>query len=72
LKDAGMKTKFDGFTWQVVGGLEIKFGADSGLAFIIEAGYRGAALENSDNWELDMSGFIGRVGVSIPLVSSNY
>ena len=72
LKDLGIKTRFDGFTWQAVAGVEIKFGADSDLAFIIEAGYRGAAVENSQSIELDMSGFIGRVGVSIPLMPSSY
>ena len=68
-RDPDYKTKFDGFTWQAVGGVEIKLGSDSNLAFIIEGGYRGAALENKDKYELDMSGFIARVGVSIPLVA---
>jgi len=72
LRNPDFKTKFDGFTWQVVGGIEIKLGTDSDLAFIIEAGYRNAAIENSNKIELDMSGFIGRVGISIPLVSSSY
>ena len=67
-----LKTKFHGFTWQAVGGVEIRFGADSELAFVIEAGYRGAALENADKWELDMSGFIARVGVSVPIVSDSF
>jgi len=66
------KTRVDGFTWQAVGGVEIKFGADSELAFVVEAGYRGATIDNSKNQELDMSGFIGRIGVSIPLVSADY
>jgi len=63
------KDRFDGFTWQAVGGFEFKLGADSDLALVIEGGYRGAAVENSKNWELNMSGWIGRVGISIPLVS---
>ena len=66
------KTRVDGFTWQAVGGVEIKFGTDSELAFVVEAGYRGATIDNSKNQELDMSGFIGRIGVSIPLVSADY
>ncbi|MCL2154740.1 MAG: porin family protein [Leptospirales bacterium] len=71
-RDPNYKSRFEGFTWQVVGGFEIKLGADSNLALIIEGGYRGAAIENSKNFELDMSGFIARVGISIPLVSSYY
>lgn len=64
------KDRFDGFTWQVVGGIEAKLGSDSNLSFLIEAGYRGAPVENSDNIEIDMSGFIGRVGISFPLEAS--
>ena len=71
-RNSEFKERFDGFTWQVVGGLEIKLGTDSNLAFIIEGGYRSAAVENSNNVEADMSGFIGRVGISIPLVSDSY
>jgi hypothetical protein len=67
------KDRFDGFTWQVMGGLEVKLGSDSNLSCLIEAGYRSAPVENSDNVEIDMSGFIGRVGVSFPLeMSSDY
>ncbi len=65
--------RFEGFTWQVMGGLEIKLGSDSNLSFVIEGGYRDAGIENSDDYELDMSGFIGRAGVSFPLeMSSDY
>ena len=60
--------KFHGFTWQVMGGAAFKLGSDSDLQFILEAGYRGAEVENSDNLELDMSGFAARAGVSFPLV----
>ncbi|HNX24729.1 MAG TPA: outer membrane beta-barrel protein [Spirochaetota bacterium] len=59
--------RFEGFTWQVMGGVEIKIGADSNLSFLIEGGYRDAGVQNSDDYELDMSGFIGRVGISFPL-----
>jgi len=72
LRDPLVKTKFDGFTWQVVGGVEIKLGADSNLSLVLEGGYRGAAVENKDKLELDMSGWIGRAGVSFPLVSSGF
>lgn len=59
---------FHGFTWQAMGGVAIKLGYDSDIQFIIEAGYRGAEIENSKNFELNMSGFVARAGVSIPLV----
>jgi len=59
---------FRGFTWQVMAGAAFKLGSDSDLQFIIEAGYRGAPVQNSDNLELDMSGFAARAGVSFPLV----
>ena len=62
------KETFHGFTWQVMGGAAFRLGSDSDLQFIVEAGYRAAAIENSDNFELDMSGFVGRAGVSFPLV----
>jgi hypothetical protein len=61
------KDRFEGFTWQVIGGVEIKLGSDSNLSFLAEGGYRNAAVQNYDDFELDMSGFIGRVGVSFPL-----
>jgi len=66
-----LKERFDGFTWQVVGGVEIKLGSDSNLAVLLEGGYRYAPVENSDNLELDMSGFIGRAGISFPLEGSD-
>lgn len=66
---SGLSSKtFHGFTWQVMGGVAIKLGSDSDIQFIAEAGYRGAEVENSKNYELNMSGFIGRAGVSFPLV----
>jgi outer membrane protein W len=62
------KETFHGFTWQVMGGAAFKLGSDSDLQFVLEAGYRGAAIENADSFELDMSGFAARAGVSFPLV----
>jgi len=64
------KDNFHGFTWEVMGGLKLKLGTDSNLSFIAEGGYRNAAVENSENYELDMSGFIGRAGISFPLEAS--
>jgi len=58
---------FDGFTWQVVGGCAILLGSDSNMTLTIEAGWRGAELENEDSIELDMSGIIARAGVTFPL-----
>jgi hypothetical protein len=66
------KEKFAGFTWQVAGGAEIKLGSDSALSVIIEGGYRGTSIKNADSLELDMSGAIGRIGVSFPLEGSDY
>ncbi len=62
---------FSGLTWQGMAGVEIKLGADSNLSFLIEGGYKGATLTNSKDFakdvELDMSGYVGRVGVSFPI-----
>lgn len=58
---------FDGFTWQVVGGCAILLGSDSNMTLTLEAGWRGADIENSDSWQLDMSGIIARAGVTFPL-----
>lgn len=67
-KTENQSKTFHGFTWQAMGGAAIKLGYDSDIQFIIEAGYRGAEIENSKNFELNMSGFVARAGVSIPLV----
>jgi len=58
--------RFGGLTWQTLAGIEVKLGADSNLAFLIEGGYRGAKVKD-DNYTLDMSGFVGRVGVTFPI-----
>lgn len=62
---------FHGFTWQVTGGIIFKPGEGSAINVIIDAGYRGAGIENSDSYELDMSGFIARIGVSFPMGSTD-
>ena len=63
--------KFSGLTWQGIVGVEVKLGADSNLSLVIEGGYKGATLTNSKDFakdvELDMSGFMGRIGVSFPI-----
>ncbi len=66
------KDRFDGLTWQAMVGAEIKLGADSRLSLIVEGGYRGAPVENSENVEIDMSGPVGRIGISFPLETSNF
>ncbi len=63
---------FDGFTWQVVGGVNVALGADSNMTLIVEAGWRSAELENNDSIMLDMSGFICHAGVSFPIGYSEY
>lgn len=67
-----IKERFDGFTWQIVGGVAFKLGSDSNLTLLLEGGYRGAGIQNEDDFELDMSGPIGRVGVSFPLETTDY
>jgi opacity protein-like surface antigen len=63
---------FTGFTWQVVGGVNIRLGSDSNMTLILEGGWRSAELENSDDIMLDMSGFICHAGVSFPIGYSDY
>ncbi len=58
--------RFGGFTWEALGGVEIKLGADSNLAFVLEGGYRGAKVKHT-GLTLDMSGPVGRAGISFPL-----
>lgn len=66
-RNPDFKDRFEGFTWQALGGIVFKLGEDSGLSLLAEAGYRGAPVQNSDNVEIDMSGFIGRIGLSFPI-----
>ncbi len=58
---------FGGFTWQVSAGTVFSPGEGSNMNVILEIGYRGAAIEDEDSYELDMSGVFGRIGVSFPL-----
>jgi len=58
--------RFGGFTWQAMGGVEVKLGSDSNLALLVEGGYRGAKVKH-DGLTLKMSGPVGRVGISFPL-----
>lgn len=58
---------FRGFTWQVSAGSTFSPGEGSVMNVILEVGYRGADIENSDSYQLDMSGVFGRIGVSFPL-----
>lgn len=59
--------RFDGFTWQAVAGVAFRLGSDSNLTLLVEGGYRGADVEDSKNYALDMSGPIGRIGISFPI-----
>ncbi len=59
--------RFEGFTWQAVAGLAFKLGSDSNLTLIFEGGYRGADVQDKDDYALNMSGPIGRIGVSFPI-----
>ena len=68
----GFDDSFHGFTWQVVGGLNIRLGSDSNMTLTLEGGWRSAELENSDSILLDMSGAIVRAGVSFPIGYSDY
>lgn len=63
--------RFSGFTWQALVGAEIKLGSESNLSLVVEAGYRGSKLTNVDDKELNMSGYVGRVGISFPLETSS-
>ena len=59
---------FHGFTWQASAGSVFALGEGSALNVIVEIGYKGAAIQNSDDLELNMSGPFGRLGLSFPLV----
>jgi len=66
-RNPGYKDRFEGFTWQAMGGVKIKLGADSNLAVLLEGGYRYAPVQDSKNFEVKMSGPIARVGISFPI-----
>lgn len=61
---------FRGFTWQAFAGLAFKPGEGSIMKIIIEGGYRGADIKNSDSFKLDMSGAFVRAGLSFPISSA--
>ena len=54
---------YSGFAWQIIGSLSYR-PENSRIFFVFDFGYRGLDLEKN-NIELDMSGFIGRVGVKM-------
>ena len=68
INDDKVKKSFSGFTWQILGGLKWKF--KSSVLFITEMGFRRARTDNSDKMILDMTGWMGRVGVCIPFGST--
>ncbi len=66
------KTKFfSGFAWQLVLGAGYKPSDQSKVEFLGEVGYRNAQLKNTDNIEIDMSGFMVRIGVRYPFGGSS-
>ncbi len=66
------KTKFfSGFAWQIVAGAGYKPSDQSKVEFLGEFGYRNAQLKNEDNIEIDMSGFMIRIGVRYPFGGSS-
>jgi opacity protein-like surface antigen len=74
---ANLKTDvYGGFTWQGLIGIAIKFGSDSNINLIIDAGYRGSLVylytsaASSQN-ALDMSSVFAHIGVSFPLGSTD-
>ncbi len=66
----GNNETFQGFTWQTMAGAAFKFAEDSDIEFIVEAGYRGTNITTeieTFEYTLNMSGFIGHIGVRFPL-----
>lgn len=65
--DGESATRFyQGFVWQVLGGIAVKPGQDSNIRFFLEAGYRGAKLKRGST-EINMSGLLAHIGVSFPI-----
>ena len=57
---------FGGFTWQLVFGASFSPAKESKIEFLADAGYRSAKLKNSDDIEIDMSGFVFNAGIRYP------
>lgn len=70
-RNPDFKDRFQGLTYQAMVGAEFKLGESSALSLLVEAGYRGAPVENSDNIEIKMSGPVARIGISFPLEPSD-
>ena len=66
-RNPDFKDRFEGFTWQAVGGVAFRLGSDSNLTLVVEGGYRGADVQDKNDYALNMSGPIGRIGISFPL-----
>ena len=58
---------FGGFTWQVMAGTAIQPRKDYFVEMTVEAGYRGSMLTTREEYKLDLSGFVFRVGVRFSL-----
>jgi hypothetical protein len=61
---------YRGFTWQVLAGMAYKPGPTSKIHLLVELGYRSMKVKR-DAVELNMSGFIGVVGVRYPFSTSS-
>ncbi len=71
----GKNETFNGLTYQALGGITYDLGYDAAnMNIFLEAGWRWTDIEASierENLELDMSGFLARIGVSFPLGAKN-
>ncbi len=55
---------YSGFAWQVLASFSNKIYKDSAVEFVFDLGYRGLSPDRN-NVEIDMSGFITRLGVKM-------
>ncbi len=55
---------YSGFAWQVFGSASYKIYQNSAVDFVLDLGYRGMKPDK-DSIEIDMSGFITRIGVRL-------
>lgn len=71
----GNNETFSGLTYQALGGINYDLGYDAGnMNIFLEAGWRWTDIDASierERLKLDMSGFLGRIGVSFPVAANN-
>ncbi len=58
---------YHGYAWQIMGGIAVHFKNMKALELLIEAGYRGTVLQDSDNHSLELAGMVFQAGLSFPL-----